>query len=101
MKILTELSNPARGNVELTGKWLVHGKQSRQSIEDLAAYRSDHDIELLPFAHLSDWDHSLLDDLSNEPTTKKSMLSLLREHGPGFEQHQHRLKKRFGLNDLE
>lgn len=127
VKALTELTNPPPGRVELTGKWLVHGKV-RQSIEDGAAYRCDHDIvllpftrlpnwdyilpedlsaliseeiELSPFTHLSNWEHSLSDDLSNEPTAKRSMLSLLREHGPGFGQHQHRLKTRFGLNDPE
>jgi hypothetical protein len=130
VKALTELSNPPLGRVELTGKWVVHGKaKARQSIEDPAAYRCDHDIvllpftrlpnwdyilpedlsaliseeiELSPFTHLSNWDHYLSDDLlSNEPTAKRSMLSLRREHGPDFEQHQHRLKTRFGLNDLE
>lgn len=29
VKALTKLSSPPRGNVELTGKWLAHGKQAR------------------------------------------------------------------------
>lgn len=64
VKALTKLSSPPRGNVELTGKWLAHGKQARQSIEDPAAYRCDHDIVLLPFTSLPNWDYFLSEDLS-------------------------------------
>jgi hypothetical protein len=91
VKLLTELSYTPYVHVGLMLRWCAHDGKARESVPNPADYRPDYDIVLMPFTRLSNWSYHIPhhlstlianeSKLSNEPIAKRSMISLMREHG--------------------